>query len=333
MHTLPASATTIQLIGRVLEDGKTVRYESTAYYNVNSLLCGNADYSFEFRIIDWHFYVSGGGVDQAAGQFFTLKRIGFNVTGRGSSQDHVAVGDNAGSYRFTSNFHKNANIKIYFDLLFNNDDYILNDTDITIPPSSLLRMTSSNCYMVPAMNSKFSSYNQSAYLLKSNLSLRLESSNSVKVNPDIKTCAIDGATDQTVQLDTVFKHELDRNTTVQAGNFAIRLNCSQATATHSYIVYSDGNNNANTSNLLTLDSRSTAKGVGIQVVDETTGAAIKFAPIPTAQFIKVSQVTSFSAVNSANRYITRNYTVNYVKNGTVTAGDLSAKMVYTLLYR
>ncbi|RIY31426.1 hypothetical protein CKF54_06685 [Psittacicella hinzii] len=334
LHYIPAHANTVvQFTGKLNADGKTVNYESVSYYDINSFLCGNVDYdNYRYRIVDWRFSVSPNSAETS--RYLKLKRVYFRVQrAAGTGYNLYPVSDGGGALRVTQNFYYQDRIKIYFDLEFD-ENFLFNGGDITIPANSLLRTTASNCFYVQRDNTSLSTVNQNIFRGgPANFQMVFRSSNAVTLNFTEKTCRVGGQANQTVQLDTVLKSTLDSKRTVKGGDFTIRINCLQATVANAYVIYTDSNTPSNTSQTLSLSRASTAKGVRLQIVDNSTGQAIKFANQPSFNFIGLNDATLFTAANGTRRVIDRSYTVNYVKNGNVSAGTVNAQMIYSFYYR
>ncbi|AIL31987.1 fimbrial protein [Basilea psittacipulmonis] len=150
-----------------------------------------------------------------------------------------------------------------------------------------------------------------------------------------KTCSLASATEQTVNLTPIFVGKLNSDTEVTGGEFPISLNCGSATANTAYISVTDANNTANTSQVLSLSSTSTAKGVGLKIYPSDSTTALTYGKSLSLPIIDTtgSNVSVFASSIAGTGMVTKNFTVKYVKNGTPTAGSVSAQMIYDIYYR
>lgn len=134
----------------------------------------------------------------------------------------------------------------------------------------------------------------------------------------VSSCTVDSSTPKIVELDTVSSSKLaTTGSTANSKPFDITLNCNGSSNVN---VTLSGEEDVNTHGLgvLALDSSSTAKGVGIQILYQDN-------PVMLNQLMSVGTATTgqFKIPFTARYYKTLS---------TVTAGDVSAVATYTLTY-
>jgi type 1 fimbria pilin len=119
--------------------------------------------------------------------------------------------------------------------------------------------------------------------------------------------------------------------TSQAKSFNIGLNCAGGAANVTASVYTtltDQNNPGNVSNTLSLTSSSTAKGVGIQVLNG--GTVISFGPDSAV----VGNTNQWVAGQTGNGGFIIPLTARYVQTASaVTAGTANALATFTMGYQ
>lgn len=153
----------------------------------------------------------------------------------------------------------------------------------------------------------------------------------IVINPTIPTCAV---TTQaiTVPLGNVAQNSFSGvGSTSPAQSFNIGLNCSGGAANVTASVYTtltDQNSPGNVSDTLSLTSSSTAKGVGIQVLNGTT--VINYGSDSKV----IGNQNQWVAGQTGNGTFNIPLTARYVQNATtVTAGSANGIATFTMAYQ
>lgn len=149
-----------------------------------------------------------------------------------------------------------------------------------------------------------------------------------------RVCTLTQA-EQTVPLETVFVSQLESSQEVYGGRFPIGLNCAGAAVSHAYWVVTDANQPSNTSQVLTLSSSSTAKGVGLKIYPEAGGNALTYGTPVTSPIIfgGRSNMSALASNIAGTPSVNSNFKVHYVKQGQLGAGSVSAQMIYNVYYK
>ncbi|MBD9516675.1 MULTISPECIES: fimbrial protein [Pseudomonadaceae] len=158
-------------------------------------------------------------------------------------------------------------------------------------------------------------------------------SGSIPIKPTNPTCAI-SAFSQSVKLDPISMGAFGAigDAAGKATNFSVDLNCKAGTGTGGaskmYITLSDANNTGNITDVLSLASGSTAKGVGLRVF-KADGSAVRFGPdsstVGTLNQWYVTTVTGTTTVSIP-------LSVRYVRTGTVSPGTVASIATVTMAY-
>jgi type 1 fimbria pilin len=153
----------------------------------------------------------------------------------------------------------------------------------------------------------------------------------IVVNPTIPTCAVTTPA-ITVPLGNVAQSSFtDVGSTSPAQSFNIGLNCSGGAAGVTASVYTtltDQNNPGNVSDKLSLTSSSTAKGIGIQVLNGTT--VIKYGSDSKV----IGNQNQWVAGQTGNGSFNIPLTARYVQTATtVTAGSANGIATFTMGYQ
>lgn len=127
---------------------------------------------------------------------------------------------------------------------------------------------------------------------------------------------------QTIDMGAISITELNRQARVQRGPYIkFDFDCPRYASVNLNVQVTDANDLSNTSQILSLDASSTAKGVGIQLVDEHD-----------SRNIILSSTKSIGYTGGTNAYT---YTLipYYIKTGPLSAGKVSAKanLIFTYL--
>lgn len=114
------------------------------------------------------------------------------------------------------------------------------------------------------------------------------------------------------------------NSTTGQTTFNININCPAST--NLYITLTDKNNIGQTGSVLTPDSNSTAKGVGMQL--KYNGQTVSYGPdSPTFGNTNQFFLRSFTGSQSFP------FTVSYIRTGTISPGTLSTAATFTFSYQ
>ena len=116
----------------------------------------------------------------------------------------------------------------------------------------------------------------------------------------------------------------DANSTAGDTNFSIGINCTAGSKV--YITLTDHNDVANRGTTLTLNSNSTASGVGIELLRE--GKKVNFGPdSPVAGTTNQSFVANSSSLSNIP------FTARYISKGNVKSGSVNATATFTMSYQ
>jgi type 1 fimbria pilin len=114
--------------------------------------------------------------------------------------------------------------------------------------------------------------------------------------------------------------------TSTASNFNISLTCPSGIST--YMVFTDNNNMANTSNQLSLTPSSTAKGIAVQI-SKADGSLVSFGPDSanpgtTNQFLVLNKLSGIQSLPFSARII---------RTAAITPGNFTATSTFTFSYQ
>ncbi|RMC93793.1 fimbrial protein [Aquitalea palustris] len=139
------------------------------------------------------------------------------------------------------------------------------------------------------------------------------------------SCALSGISSSSINLPVISNSALPTVGSL-AGNtsFALTINCPATTRL--YLTFTDNNNSGQTSDILSLGSGSTAKGVGLQLSYQ--GSTIRFGP-DSAIAGNTNQLLLANLAGPRNFP----FSVSYIRTGTVSPGSLSATATFTLSYQ
>lgn len=153
-----------------------------------------------------------------------------------------------------------------------------------------------------------------------------------------QTCSLGLDADRTVKLREIYLADLNNSEQVEGGTFPIQLNCpNNATVKAAYIGYSDSIDPSNTGQILSTDQgiSGAAQNVGLKLYDQAmSNTPITYGPVPSSQFITITDnIAKFADVRAGRNY-TKTYKVYYVKSGgTPTAGSVTGRLKYNFYYR
>lgn len=149
----------------------------------------------------------------------------------------------------------------------------------------------------------------------------------VSNSPQISStsCSVLNISPNPVSLPTVNINELKTiNSVSKSTPFNINISCS-GTA-NLYITFTDKNNIGGTGSILSLDSSSTAHGIGLQLAHN--GNVISYGPDAST----ISNTNQFF-LNTFSGTQSFPFTASYIRTGTITPGQLSATATFTLSYQ
>lgn len=109
--------------------------------------------------------------------------------------------------------------------------------------------------------------------------------------------------------------------------FNIQLSCPLSAGPNVYTTFTDNNNLSNTSDTLSLDPGSSAKGIGVQL--KYKGAVIKYGP-DTGMPGNTNQLL---LQNGATGLVNYGFDAALVKTGAVTPGNYKATATFTMSYQ
>ncbi|NWK76799.1 fimbrial protein [Aquitalea sp. LB_tupeE] len=109
--------------------------------------------------------------------------------------------------------------------------------------------------------------------------------------------------------------------------FSIQLNCPTSGGPDVYTTFTDNNNPGNTSDTLSLDPSSSAKGLAVQL--KYKGSPIKFGPDTSMP----GNTNQFLLQKSASGLVSYDFDAALIKTGAVTPGDYKATATYTMSYQ
>ncbi|MDG6894734.1 hypothetical protein A6A20_03640 [Volucribacter amazonae] len=212
------------------------------------------------------------------------------------------------------------------------DNKLFSGENITILSGSSLGTVGYNC--INANQSNSGTYQQG--------SIALNLPSEVIKPPVLNTCTLASNQDQNIPLTPVLRSTLETAGEVRGGSFTISLVCQKNDGIKTgseidvYASFIDGTTIANTTNLLSLTTDSTASGVALRVYPSDSDTAITFTPaaINSPTVIGVNEAYKMGSYSKANGgSVTKSYNVNYVKTGTVTAGSVIGVMRYNIFYK
>lgn len=158
----------------------------------------------------------------------------------------------------------------------------------------------------------------------------------VRFTDIINTCTVSSSADLTVNMLGVPMSKINSGEEVWGGSTRINLQCSgraahATTGVESYITFTDGNSLENRTDILSLDSSSTAKGIGIKLI-ANEDVAVTFG-LDSAAAMNPNQMKLSARRGEQNPSMKLD--AYYVKkNGeTVTPGTVGASATYTLSYQ
>ena len=141
----------------------------------------------------------------------------------------------------------------------------------------------------------------------------------------VNTSCTNSISPNPVNLPAITANQLPSlNSTTGSTTFNININCSYST--NLYITFTDKNNPTQTSNILTPDSGSTSKGVGMQLSYNSN--TVNYGP-------------DSAASGNTNQFFLRTFSgqqsfplsVSYIRTGAITAGTLSTTATFTFSYQ
>lgn len=146
-----------------------------------------------------------------------------------------------------------------------------------------------------------------------------------------KTCTLLSAKEQTVMMKDTTETALSQGE-VLGGHFSLNLNCP--THVYAYAVFTDQTTPSNTSDILTLNNNSTAKGVGLKIYPANGGQAIKFNEAKT-DALNITLAHKLDNSNSSSGYykVNERYNVHYVKTGNISPGTVQGVTTVTFYYQ
>lgn len=201
-----------------------------------------------------------------------------------------------------------------------------------------------NCYKRTSDNSSSGNSSSGDFGSKNNLlttkagGIRIQIISNNNIQFFTKTCTLtNDSKNQAVTLNQAHLRDFTNGKEVFGGSFPINLDCQGNSGVNTaYISFTDENNTANTTQILSLASSSSARNVGLKNYDQENSAnAITYGPakLPFAS-TNDSNVKKFGDIQSSTGILTNTYKVYYVKSGgSPSPGSVNAKMIYNLYYK
>jgi type 1 fimbria pilin len=152
----------------------------------------------------------------------------------------------------------------------------------------------------------------------------------IEIKPRVPTCS---ATTKslTVPLGDLSTTDVPYvGATTPAKSFSIVLDCSggdTGTVTKTYMTLTDVTNKANRTDTLSLSSDSNAKGLGVQVLQNST--LVKFGPDSS----ETGNTNQFSTGTTANGVLEIPLSARYIRTGPLSGGKANATASFTMSYQ
>jgi len=159
------------------------------------------------------------------------------------------------------------------------------------------------------------------------ISVRL--SGSVAVRPLVPSCVVN-TKKIAVPMGSAAIATLNHDGVGPGRDFAINLQCTggtQGATTRMFITLTDATNAGNRGNVLGLTPNSTAKGVGVRIMNQST--PVSFGPDSSA----ASTPNQWFVTETGNRGVDIPLTAHYVRTGNVTPGTADAIATFTMSYQ
>ncbi|MDG6894733.1 hypothetical protein A6A20_03635 [Volucribacter amazonae] len=164
----------------------------------------------------------------------------------------------------------------------------------------------------------------------------------IRLNPftltspvNIKTCTITSDVNQIINMNSITRAKLISDGEVFGRSFTISTNCGSSSAVKSaYVVFTDGNNSSNTTNVLTTTSGDGyAQGVGLKIYPSGSSTAITYNPEGLTKWV-LAESAGYKMSNFQSGSGSQTFDVYYAKTGdTVTAGNVEGLAIYNLFYQ
>ncbi|WP_396331548.1 fimbrial protein [Burkholderia anthina] len=152
---------------------------------------------------------------------------------------------------------------------------------------------------------------------------------SVAVKPLVPSCTVN-TKKITVPMGSVAVATLNRDGIGPGQNFALNLQCTGGTegaSTRMFTTLTDATNTGNRSDVLGLTPDSTAKGVGVRIMNQST--PVSYGPDSRA----AGNPNQWFVTETGNRSVDIPLTAHYVRTGNVTAGTADAVATFTMSYQ
>ncbi|WP_112082021.1 fimbrial protein [Haemophilus influenzae] len=216
----------------------------------------------------------------------------------------------------------------------------------------LNKPTSGTSYTIPEINEPIfkiktesnivqkNDFRKTRYILKDEHGASVNlSTNGLKISNSIKSCLINGSSDQNISLREIYKREIDPTASgtgsleALGGDFSLDVNCtgennkerSQLKPPKVFVTFTRSNSTTNDGNndLLNIQTGpGKAKGVSLRLKQHDNNTSIKFGE-------------KFQMADATSGYSRNNFDVYYVNNNTVPVegGEVKAATTFTLYYQ
>nr|WP_175801602.1 fimbrial protein [Burkholderia anthina] len=154
-------------------------------------------------------------------------------------------------------------------------------------------------------------------------------SGTLAVKPLVPTCTVN-TKKITVPMGSVAIATLNRDGIGPGQSFALNLQCTggtQGASTRMFTTLTDATNTGNRSDVLGLTPGSTAKGVGVRIMNQST--PVSYGPDSSA----AGNPNQWFVTETGNRSVDIPLTAHYVRTGNVTAGTADAVATFTMSYQ
>ncbi|VWB36388.1 type-1 fimbrial protein subunit A [Burkholderia lata] len=152
---------------------------------------------------------------------------------------------------------------------------------------------------------------------------------SVAVKPLVPSCVVN-TKKIAVPMGSAAIATLNRDGVGPGRDFAINLQCTggtQGATTRMFITLTDATNAGNRGNVLGLTPNSTAKGVGVRIMNKST--PVSFGPDSSA----AGTPNQWFVTETGNRGVDIPLTARYVRTGNITPGTADAIATFTMSYQ
>lgn len=152
----------------------------------------------------------------------------------------------------------------------------------------------------------------------------------VRVYVTSSGCKVSSANNLNIDMKPVLANDFPNiGSTVDGGSTNITLSCDNNVKV--YEVMTDSTKPANRTDVLSLTSGSTAKGVGFQLIQEPSTTAIKYGPDSTQK--GTTNQFFVSNITSNGQILNLPIKAQYIRTGNITAGSANAVATVTFSYQ